>query len=332
MKILLVEPLEPPVFSRTPVFSQEFIVGSHSVLPTPPPTTIAGLIGFIHGVSLEEYSNLDHMDLLGKLVEELKNCERPLVKGPIVWFKGVSDKPYICLSNVCAPVKMKEDGFEIAYEEFIKPIIEERVGVKLVRGYGGEVAKIIDKGYMYRYSTIRYVRESDGTSVNPTFVYKFNCTIDVKPNVHRVGGESRMARVEVVDQESMPGDIVKVLENLENPIDIRDGDLHIAITPIPLIPLAEDKPQLVLGTIKPNVLGLEFVEEIVGIIPLKRDVKPKRKIERLSLGYSEVLEARRPQILALPTGTIVKTRKPPASVEKALETLWNIGMPTLLKL
>jgi hypothetical protein len=345
MRILLIEPLEPLVLSRTPIVSHEFIASSHSVLSTPPQTTVSGLLGLIHGVDLEAYKNLDHAGLLGKLVEELGNrgCKKPVFKGPLVLFKNFSSEPYVCLGELCAPLnKIRREGGALkAYIdradciECVELKVEERIGVKLVRGYEGAVEKVVDMGYMYRYSTVRYERVDGGGSVTPTFVYTLNCDSEIKPDVHRVGGEGRMAKVETIDVEKEPKKLperaVKALKRLKNPMEVEEGALYLAVTPIPLVPEANTASQPILDLNKPNLLGLEFVEEVIGVIPLKRDAKPKRRVERLSLGYSEVLKARRPQILALPIGTIVKTRKP-EKTEEIIETLWSIGLPTLLEL
>jgi len=347
MRILLVEPLEPLVLSRTPIAGQEFIVSSHRVLPVPPSTTIAGLLGMIYGVALGGYRDLGHVSLLRKLLEELegRGCRRPIFKGPLVWFKDLSDEPYVCLPDLCTPldrVVVERRGNSIeAYvdrsncDTCVEFDVEERIGVKLARGYGVRIEKVVDKGYMYRYSMLKYRRIGDSRSATPTFLYTLNCADKISPDVYRVGGEGRMARVETVDIDREPGRILeriaKVMERLENPIDMASGGLHIALTPVPLIPLAGERPQLVLDSVKPSLLGLEFVEEIVGVIPVERGAKPKRRVERLSLGYSEVLNARRPQILALPAGTIIKTRRQ-EKIEETLETLWSLGLPTLLRL
>jgi hypothetical protein len=52
MRVLVIEPLEPLVLSSNPLVSQEFILGFHSVLPIPSPTTIADLLGSALGVAL----------------------------------------------------------------------------------------------------------------------------------------------------------------------------------------------------------------------------------------------------------------------------------------
>jgi len=69
----------------------------------------------------------------------------------------------------------------------------------------------------------------------------------------------------------------------------------------------------------------------VGITPVK--TKPvtaaelvravKRRVERLNLGYSEALGARRPQMLALPVGSVVKARKPAKPPARSIDSIEN---------
>jgi len=341
MRVLVIEPLEPLVLSRNPLVSQEFILGFHSVLPIPSPTTIAGLLGSALGVTLGWEGSIDHLQLLKRLLEKIeeRGCVKP-IKGPILWFKGLSDEPYVCLGNIYAPrsvIKVENVGFDVRVyldggcDKCVEAVVEERVGVKLVRGYMGRGEKIADKGYMYRYSTLTYKVAGSGRTVTPTLLYTVNCKVDIERGVYRVGGEGRVAFTIMANTQDLPKSVVEALKSVENPLELKSEGLHLALTQIPLIPLAKEYIQLTLDIAKPNVKGLEFVKSIKGIIPSGYQRKLKGKVERLNLGYSETVKARRPQILALPIGTIVETRIP-ESVEGVIEILWGLGFASLLKL
>jgi hypothetical protein len=350
MKALLIEPLEPLVLSKKPVASQEFITGSHAVLPIPSPTTISGLVGSALNVTLESQANADHISLLRKLIEGLEEkggCGKPVIKGPLLWFKDLSNEPYVCLGSIYAPlreIRVEQGSRNIKvylskadHGKYVKPVVEERIGVKLVKGYGNRTEKVVDKGYTYKYSTLSYRVVGSGDSVIPTFIYLYNCDKELEPGAYRVGGEGRIASVNVTKLEALPEEIAKTLELIESPLTLQNKGLHLTLTPTPLIPLAlKELNTLTLDESKPNVIGLEFVERVEGSIQadpeeLEPGGKLKRKIERLNLGYSEVLSSRRPQILALPTGTIIRTKKPERYAD-TIETLWSLGFASLLRL
>ena len=335
MKVLYVDPLEPLVLSGSPVLSHEFIVGYHRVLGVPAPTTIAGLLGVIMGVTAG--TGYDAMESLDKLVENLegRGCKDVIIKGPLVSFKELTvNEPYVYLGRFLVPmsrVKVSSDGIPFVdlsdCSECVEFNVKRRVGIKLVRGYSGD-EKVVDRGYMYSYSIALY-KTFDGRTVTPTYMYAVNCKSGVE-GVYRVGGEGRLARVSLKDVTPQ----MKVyVERLLSPLELSDNhELLVTLTPIPLIPR---QGQLQLD---PNTVGLEFVDEVIGLIPTAKSLDEvtraklnlKRKVERLNLGYSEVAQARRPQLLALPTGTIIRTRKP-QYVPQPTRTLWRIGYATLLK-
>lgn len=190
---------------------------------------------------------------------------------------------------------------------------------------------------MYKYSTLSYRVVGDGSSVSPIFIYLYDCDKELEPGVYRVGGEGRVANVSVAELEELPGEIIKALERVESPLTLQERGLHLALAPVPLIPLVREKHvKLILDESKPSVVGLEFVERVEGNVQadaeeLRSEVRLKRRIERLGLGYSEALGSRRPQILVLPLGTIIRTKKPERFVE-AIEMLWSLGFASLLRL
>jgi len=342
MKLLKIEPLEPLVLSRNPIIGPEFLTGFHRVLGAPLPTTIAGLLGNMLGVTITGVSGV--LEALERLVSQLESrgCRSPIVKGPLFQFKELEvEEPYAYLGELYTPIGRIKVEKEAPYvgrlpyvdatdcQKCVKLLVDERVGVKLLRGHGSD-DKIVHLGYMFSYSTPLY-ETLDGTRVTPVILYSVSCNAKVD-GVYRVGGEGRLAKVTI---EDTPRELKEVFEKLVNPLEaemIEDNRVYIALTPIPIAPANN---QLQVDT---NTPGLEFVKSIVGITPVK--TKPataaelvravKRRVERLSLGYSEALGARRPQILALPVGTIVKARKPAKPPVRIIETLWRIGYATLL--
>jgi hypothetical protein len=355
MRVLLVEPLEAPVFSRTPIASHEFIAGVHRAQPIPPPTTIVGMLGSALGLTLGGRTGA-HIGAFEALLREFENagCRKPVVKGPLLWFRKLGDRAYVCLGDAVAPLDAVEQvagevrkaarGGELVCDDCVKVVSEEAVGVKLERGYGGAVEKVVDKGYMYRYSTVRYVTISEGEAVTPTYVYWLNCDKIGIPRIHRVGGEGRFSLVNVTSKEDLPGGVARALELLASPLEVEGEGPYMLLTQAPVIPVGVEGELALDSESFTRIAGLEFirgVEEVKGAVAIEVEDglrgrlkwRLKRRVERLNLGYSEVLKARRPQVLALPVGTIVETRRlEPKNVNRVAELLWSIGLASLLKL
>ncbi len=355
MRVLLVEPLEAPVFSRTPIASYEFIAGVHRAQPIPSPTTIAGMLGSALGLTLGGRTGA-HIEAFEALLREFENagCRKPVVKGPLLWFRKLGGKAYVCLGDTVAPLNVVErvaeevrkavKGGELVCDDCVKVVSEEAVGVKLERGYRGAVEKVVDKGYMYRYSTVRYVTISDGESVTPTYVYWLNCDRASIPRIHRVGGEGRISSVNVTSKEDLPGGVARALELLASPLEVEGEGPYMLLTQAPLIPIGVEEKLTLDPESFTRIAGLEFIRGVEGVkgmvaIEVEDELKGrlrwrlKRRVERLNLGYSEALKARRPQVLALPVGTIVETRRlEPRNVNRVAELLWSIGLASLLKL
>jgi hypothetical protein len=355
MRVLLVEPLEAPVFSRVPIASYEFIAGVHRAQPIPSPTTIAGMLGSALGLALGGRARA-HIEAFEVLLGEFESagCRKPVVKGPLIWFRKLGAKAYACLGDTVVPLNVVEQvaeevrkavkGGELVCNDCVKVVSEEAVGVKLERGYGGAVEKVVDKGYMYRYSTVRYVTISEGEAVTPTYVYWLNCDRASIPRIHRVGGEGRISSVNVTSKEDLPGGVARALELLASPLEVEGEGLHLLLTQAPLIPVGVEEKLTLDPESFGRFTGLEFIRGDMGVkgmvaIEVEDELKGrlrwrlKRRVERLNLGYSEILEARRPQVLALPVGTIVETRKLELdNVNRVVELLWSIGLTSLLKL
>lgn len=341
MKALEITPLEPPVFSRSPIPSPDMI-SAPIPSPSPLPTTVAGMIGSILGVKLE---NLGKLFGLEELYRKLKIfCIDPVFKGPAVMFNSISDDIYIPAGGSrFAPIsriKRFEDIYYLDLSGKGSPIVvgieSERIGVKLLRGYMG-LDKVVDKGYMYRYSVTIY-KTIDGKNVTPTFIYILNCDIDDRDLITRLGGEGRVFRILIRDLGERVG---KIANKFFTPIEKIDHGLYILVSPSPLIQThvktaSPDIPRI------SNLLGSEYIEEIVGLLPnikspeelemiRSKRISIKKRIERLNLGYSEAFNMRRPQILAIPPGTVIKARMP-MKANDLVRVLWGLGFSTIFKL
>lgn len=329
MKILEIEPIESLILSKSPIASPDTF-GAHEVLPAPLPSTVAGLLGRILNIYLEPDDARSYGFAL--LLETLRKqgCREPVLRGPLMLVEirnsGISE-PHITIEDFLVPIsaiERKGDRYEIDTSKCrIKISREDRIGVTLIRGYEGE-SKVAKQGFTYSYRTVRY-ESLDGETVPVRIIYIAECKIEEKLDLARIGGESRRAVVRLRNPDEK---IKAYIEKLKSPKEVDEG-IYIALSPIPIIPREN---QLWLDE---DTQGTEFIDKIIGIPQKRRKEEPgrspKRKVERLSLGYSEVLNIRRPQILCLPPGTIVKTRR----VEKAhqlVEILWSLGYASLYKL
>jgi CRISPR-associated protein Cmr3 len=152
-------------------------------------------------------------------------------------------------------------------------------------------------------------------------LYVINCeNVDNLRGIARFGGEGRAAKVYT--------DSVEGVSSVESILTASPG-LYIALSPIPLIPKAEN----VIYLEPENFLGLERVEEIVGILPTTPGKPPKVVVEALGLGFYEVKRVRRPVIVALPPGTVLRIGRGLSDVvHPLLETLYSIGFASLVPL
>ncbi|MCX8199814.1 MAG: hypothetical protein N3E36_07385 [Sulfolobales archaeon] len=342
MMLLKIKPLEELVLSRTPIATHD-VFGVHYVRGTPLPTTIIGLIGSLLNLT---YSG-NEITGLGELVIKLRDkfsCKEPIIKGPLIYFDELRNEPYIQVGDSLVPINrikwIDAVGKKLFYINAIdhKYIVKceegHRIGIKLRRGYEDSVDKAVSPGFMYRYSTVRY-STIDGEVLTPTITYALNCNTSEVREIARVGGESRVAIVEIIKSEEVIG-----IDKLVAPLDA-DEDYYIALSPIPLLPKRAALHTLLLSD---DVVESGVVSEVIGLPPLIRsdndverikemEIQAKRRIERLNLGFSEVVKRRRPQILALPQGTVIKSRRVNYSdVSELLRLLWNIGFSSLLKI
>ncbi|MEM0153915.1 MAG: hypothetical protein QXL22_02605 [Candidatus Nezhaarchaeales archaeon] len=335
MKILEIKPLEPLSLSLSPIGGIDIFTVTHST-PIPLPTTVAGALGA--SMNVKPLSS-DPIDSLIELIRELgKICgavEDPIVLGPLTCLeKQITDaskcytyiypKGLVSLSLCSIDIRGKIvylnldkcKGDEERYIDFTPLTM---VGVSLQRTGPGE-DKTVRYGYMYRYPLTIY-RTSSGKVVNPVYIYRFNCGKDVN-TITRFGGESRVAKLVTRDVEA------DYLKNIRTPLKKLEKGLYISLSPIPMIPLKSNVTRL-----NPETVELPIPMNSVIGIPQK-DSPPKIKIDRLGLGFSEVVERRRPEILALPPGTAIMIEEDRASTtfSDLMKGLLSIGFASLYKL
>jgi len=332
MRAIVVEPLEPLSLSSAPITGVDTLASVNPLL-LPLPTTVAGALGALVGIRLASEDPVKGLvELVEKLVERLR-CRKPLLMGPLIQFSSGDSwsetMVSVSWSEFASPLCIDSSSLFIDLVNCanrggiakLKPAIA--YGVHLERkaieaGVVGEKkAKI---GYLYRYPLLMYnlVSQYRETPARPRFIYALNCDEDVGGYM-RFGGEGRIAKVYTTS--------VDEVRRLTSPLSLRPG-LYIALSPVPLLPL--DKLLLYLEFEK--VVGLEFAREVIGLLPKERGRTPKIAVEGIGLGFYEVKRVRRPAVLALPPGTVVKAESLSRPVGPVLEALYSIGFASLYQL
>jgi hypothetical protein len=335
MKILVIEPLEPLSLSTSPITGIDMLSTAHP-LTTPLPTTVAGALGALLGVTLASEDPVQGVRELIEKIESVLSCRKPVILGPLLqlsidgswseplinigWRRFVSLK---CINSeamfidldVCRDCKSLAVAFTaIAY------------GVSLERratesGVCGE--KRARTGYLFRYPVVAYravCRDSE-VPTKTRLLYAIKCEkAEGLRGVVRFGGEGRVAKVYT--------DSVEGVSSVESILTASPG-LYIALSPVPLVPKAGNAIYL-----EPeNFLGLERVEEIIGILSTALGKPPKVVVETLGLGFYEVKRVRRPAIIALPPGTVLRIGRGLSGVANPLlEALYSIGFASLAPL
>jgi len=325
MKTLIVKPVEPLSLTAAPITSYD-IFSYVSTLSTPLPTTVIGFIGAALGVKLVSKDPMEGFEELVNSVKERLKCEDPVIIGPLVFFKvdgsmrgptiPVRNKLFVHLSSIIKTTL----GYNIKCSECFeyKPLV--MTGIALKRRAPGE-EKSVRKGYMYKYPLVTCRERGTGKVAEPFFIYVLNCEVALDKKVIRVGGESRVAEVYVTTEKLF----VEYASKLTNPLKTLQRGVYVAVSPIPLLHAQVD------GLYLDNTLGLEFVRGVEGVIgvPQEGDKPPKIIVERLGLGFYEVKGVRRPQILVLPPGTLVKVETPSISLPTMFKLLYTIGFSSL---
>jgi len=321
--ILRIKPLGPARLAALPIADMN-VFGIQKVLGVPLPSTILGILGVVNSIVLNEGDvEKDSLLGIGILTELLSKNAPPLktiIEGPII-------NTAFSITNPCLtiPILTKEGTVLVKIEnEVIKTISNElivprsalvgkaiqrlEIGVALRDSLEGNWNKVVAPGYTFRRGFIHYVR-MNGKAMEFEFIYKLNIHHNVINTLVRLGGEGRQARLVITDK--VPNVLLKYLNYITSPLEANSG-LYIVLNYWPLIPTSPNTLYLE----RDKVIGLEFFEDpsedIIGIPQIVRRNKeyrrPRKEVIRIGLGFSEVLKRRRPQILALPPGTLVYIR------------------------
>ena len=331
MKMLIVEPVEPLSLSSSPITGIE-LLSSVNPLPLPLPTTVAGALGACLGIELMSSDPIKGIEeLVDKLLDRLR-CREPLLLGPLTQFNAENrwSEPMVnigwklfanpkCISKELHidTEKCEESGDLARFEAIIATGVSIERKVSPIGAMGEKKIKI---GYLYKYpiSVYKVIQASVAKPARPRFLYLLNCDEKIDGYV-RFGGEGRIVKMYTRELEAVKG--------MEMPLNI-SKELYIALSPIPLLPIREEA----LYLDSQSMLGLNFVSEIIGIPQQSKEKPPKVVVENIGLGYYEVKRVRRPLILALPPGTIVKTKPINGAEDSLLASLYKIGFATLYPL
>lgn len=365
LRFLVVEPLEPLAISRSMIGGIRFYAPVSVSFPVPQPTTVLGVLGSLLGASVPSGISVNKLDDLKSVARYVRNnlrCGVPLMKGPFLAVKDSPVRLYIPVGgDIYVPAEYAErairrvegagDPFfyvdlSLCYEESGYCIVAESttmVGVSLKRT-GNMDEKVVRPGYMYKYPLVTYLDLKERKPVDACTVYVLNCEKGIGEAVARVGGEHRVALVRTV--ELSPNASGSVVSRVKNPLEDLEPGVYLAVSYVPIVPVSHN-----VITLDPSKLrGLEFLRisegdsgQIVGIPPLlkhtsarltRRAYISKIRVERLGLGYSEALGKRRPQVLALVPGTLVKLKRKASasSSSEIITTLWDIGYASLYKI
>jgi hypothetical protein len=335
MKTLVIEPLEPLSLSTSPITGIDMLSTAHP-LTIPLPTTVAGALGALLGVTL---ASEDPVQGIRELIEKIGSrlgCRKPVILGPLLQLStdGSWSEPLInigwgrfvslrCVNSeamfidldVCRDCK----SLAVAFTAIAYGVSLERMATE--SGICGE--KRARAGYLYRYPVVAYraVCRDGEVPAKTRLLYVINCEkAESLRGVVRFGGEGRVAKVYTDSVEGVSG--------VESILTASPG-LYIALSPVPLIPKAGNAIYLEPG----SFLGLERVEEIVGILPTAPGKPPRVVVEPLGLGFYEVKRVRRPAIAALPPGTVLRIgRGLSDAVHPLLEALYSMGFASLAPL
>lgn len=344
MKVLEVVPTQPLSISATAIGGADFFTLTRP-MATPLLTTILGALGSLNDVRLDQVE--DTVSMLGELCEKFMNmfkCDEPIIFGPLLRFRTdeeeLRDTYAYLYPNRFLPIgKLRifaeesdrsvvfeywSDDDSITYDPLVMIGVSlERRSIEPKSELGEEAnRKVIRYGLTYKYPLAIY-RMKDGKVVEPIYTYLLNCNGRIKTGLVRLGGEGRIANINL---RNLPSP--EFSEKVKNPLSGLEEGYYIALSQIPLLPLTSEST-LILQLEKFEVPVK--IEDVIGIPQVRGP--PKIKVERLGLGFSEVTKKRRPQILALPSGTIIRVTKPWAGeYSYVMRTLLRLGFSSFYKL
>ena len=336
MTALIIKPLGTMRLGVTPIYGSSFL-GMVQTFGVPLPSTILGMLGNLLGIRLDK-EQVREDPLLGISVLVKKLCDDPkvpIMSGPIVkvnethYAIPLFSKEGVFLVNMKAMMKIDPEKPQIKKDDILANVkVDLQPGIALRDTINGvPFGKTTRKGYMYRRGFIRYVSSSTGEGVKVEFLYKTGRFLNLGiKNIIKFGGEDRQAVISEIKTEP------EELKHVTSLLNAKPG-YYITLSPYPLIP----KNEKALYLDKNSYIGLETIDnlaDIIGIPSVGAEDKraPKIRIIRLGLGFSEVLRKRRPQILALPPGTIIHIKRELTVKADLYINLLKAGYASLLKI
>ena len=336
MRVLEIRPLGWARFSATPVAPSEYI-GWQRLSGYPQPSTIIGLLGSLVGVVLDGKDvEKDPLLGLGALARELyKRCKgEPLIMGPLVKVKAGAETAYAVFVHSKQGAKL----LSIEALSVLKQAVEDGCldGCNWEKYMLGEAAFNVSPGIaladrdspsrkvvnlMFRRGFTYYVSK-DGGTLDYTLIYYTPCLKGEGLDEHslaRLGGENRHAIVRLREAEDGEEKVFNLLTWLG--ADLKEG-YYLAVSTIPVIPESRE-PYVEPG----QTQGLRKIKQVIGV-PSGGSFKPQ--VVALGLGFSEVAGKRRPMILGLPPGTVVKVGE--GEEDDMIKTLWQVGYATIIPL
>ncbi|OYT56522.1 MAG: hypothetical protein B6U76_03500 [Desulfurococcales archaeon ex4484_217_2] len=335
MTALIIKPLGIMRLGVTPIYGSSFL-GMVQTFGIPLPSTILGMLGNLLGIRLDkEQVREDPLLGIGVLVKKL--CDDPkvsIISGPVVrvnethYAIPLYSKEGVFLVNMKAIMKVDPEKPQIKKDDILANIkVDLQPGIALRDTINGiPFDKSAKKGYMYRRGFVRYI-SSTGKGVKVEFLYKIWRFLNLgTENIIKFGGEGRLAVISETKTEP------EELKHVTSLLNAKPG-YYITLSPYPLIP----KSEKALYLDKNSYIGLETIDslaDIIGIPSIGDEIRkaPKIRIIRLGLGFSEVLCRRRPQILALPPGTIIHIKRELTVKEDLYINLLKAGYASLLKI
>lgn len=362
MRLLVIDPLEPLALPKTQISGPQ-LGGPHpSIVSAPQPTTVLGLLGRAMNILIQSGLDTTNLEDVSNLIDELSErllCKKdePIMYGPFLarggssgyieelyvpldpnTYIGISTlgkiiqnmKSFLCINDEkCRQERC--DCLEVAYELIVGVALERR------RVTGGDKGvkedKVVKAGFMYSYPITIYKECFSGGVTQVKTVYILNCdTKDQRLDyVVRVGGRGRVARVYLENASPLSS----ISERLASPLkEALSEGYYVAVSPIPVIPKGANSTQLNLQ----DVYGLEVAKSESHLLGLLQECPrpPKLRVERLWLGFSESQGRRRPQVLALPSGSVIRITGDSgtagaSSAPGLLRVLWRAGYGTLLR-
>lgn len=320
MRVLRIRPLGPARLASTPVLRAGEFFGGQRVLGVPLPSTVLGALGVALGVRLDKgLVEKDPLYGIGVLAHRLLGGSSeagPVVEGPVIAVGGsglerlalpIHTKRRVLFAKLESVLSMDPDEPRLSDADIVAataPLVQ--TGVALADVLGEPWNRTV--GYTFKRGLVVY-EGREGRGVEVEFLYKTPLGPAGVQKLIRLGGEGRQALLTLCDESCVPEQVADLLEKaVTSPLEAARG-YYMVLSYWPLLPRSLDALYIEKG----SFVGLEFFDDpctdIIGVPGVGPQGTPKRYAIRLGLGFSEVAKKRRPQVLALPPGTVIRIKR-----------------------